>query len=315
MELIHVLTIVDVFFHMGKIWTELKDDFRAQAYQKASRVIGKTGSRHGLAHLSPGMMKKAQEIINTGTLAEMKSLRTMVRYKKLPGFSNKFISDLAKRGRAIEDAKLTRMQRISLKYQENIRLGDLDRPLVENVVQVLRKRLREQTLRFSVAGSYRRKLPLMKDIDIVIVPMPGVSTAQKIITCIKKMNEYEDFFVQGSTKFSFLWKNASDNALIQIDLRFFSLQEYPYAMLYFTGDKIFSMRTRAKAKNMGYKLNEYGLWHRGDNNKRVQEINGPMTERKILEFLGFNLKYIRPECRSEGSDCSELNDYTKDRNL
>ena len=55
-----------------------------------------------------------------------------------------------------------------------------------------------------------------------------------------------------------------------------------------TGSKLFNINLRKKAKLLGYKLNEYGLYK---NNNKIK-IN---SEKDIFEKLGLN--YIKPKNR------------------
>ena len=92
-----------------------------------------------------------------------------------------------------------------------------------------------------------------------------------------------------ASKYIFV-KNINDTVL-RLDIQKIDHKRYPFALLYFTGNKYFNLFIRNKAKEKGYKLNEFGLFK---NNKQIQkEIK---TEKDILEFL--DLKYLKPSDRN-----------------
>jgi len=75
---------------------------------------------------------------------------------------------------------------------------------------------------------------------------------------------------------------------INADLRVVSPDEFPFALMYFTGSKDHNVALRGRAKKMGYKLNEYGLF-RGQTPTRLKD------EAAVFAKLG--LAFIEPELR------------------
>jgi len=51
-----------------------------------------------------------------------------------------------------------------------------------------------------------------------------------------------------------------DHEIRRIDIRLFSVNSFPAAMLYFTGPDVFNKKMRKHADSLGYRLNEYGLY-------------------------------------------------------
>ena len=76
---------------------------------------------------------------------------------------------------------------------------------------------------------------------------------------------------------------------MRIDIRLVTPQQYPYAILYFTGSKNTNTFMRNKAIKLGLKLNEYGLFD-ADNN--IIELK---TEKDIFKYLDIN--YLEPQDR------------------
>jgi DNA polymerase (family 10) len=74
----------------------------------------------------------------------------------------------------------------------------------------------------------------------------------------------------------------------QVDLRVVPREDFGAALLYFTGSKEHNVMLRAKAKRLGLKLNEYGIY-RGE--KRL----GGRSEEEIYKVLG--MEWLAPEKR------------------
>jgi DNA polymerase/3'-5' exonuclease PolX len=74
---------------------------------------------------------------------------------------------------------------------------------------------------------------------------------------------------------------------LRIDVRSVTKEQYPFALLYFTGSKQFNTTIRLHAKKMGYKLNEYNLGNfKGDIIRTEKDI-----------FKALKIKYLKPEER------------------
>lgn len=77
---------------------------------------------------------------------------------------------------------------------------------------------------------------------------------------------------------------------IQIDLNATNLMFKEAVMLTCTGDSVFNITMRSRAKSMGYVLNQYGLYTR-DMEKCIA-----LTQKDIFKAL--NLEYIKPSERN-----------------
>jgi DNA polymerase/3'-5' exonuclease PolX len=75
----------------------------------------------------------------------------------------------------------------------------------------------------------------------------------------------------------------------RIDIRFIPFLSWYPALLYFTGSKELNLMMRNKAKKLGYKLNEYGLF-KGSKNIYVE------SEEEIFDLL--EMKYLEPQERN-----------------
>ena len=71
-------------------------------------------------------------------------------------------------------------------------------------------------------------------------------------------------------------------------------EEYPFAILYFTGSSEFNQRMRKELLERGLTLNEYSLRNSETKEKVAHTFE---TERDIFEYLGY--AYVEPEDRLE----------------
>ena len=78
----------------------------------------------------------------------------------------------------------------------------------------------------------------------------------------------------------------------RIDIMFTKPEEYPFAILYFTGSGEFNVNMRNKLLELGYTINEYSVKHT-DTKKKVKHKF--LTEKDIFDY--FNFEYIEPHKR------------------
>ena len=82
-----------------------------------------------------------------------------------------------------------------------------------------------------------------------------------------------------------------EKVTLNADLRVVDDEQFPFALLYFTGSKEHNIRLRQRAIDRGLTLNEYGLAEREEGDRRAR------TEADIYAALG--LDYIPPELRED----------------
>jgi hypothetical protein len=126
---------------------------------------------------------------------------------------------------------------------------------------------------FIIAGSLRRRMEVVKDLDILLVDLPDDRWALLAEVDGLKLKSHGDKKAQGTFEG------------IQVDLRRIPCESVGAALEYFTGPRQHNIGMRAKAKRQGYKLNEYGLYNR----KTGARIAG-RTERGIYDALGHPMK-------------------------
>lgn len=144
-----------------------------------------------------------------------------------------------------------------------------------------RMRSHKKTIRAEVAGSLRRRKEVIGDIDLLV----SSEDPEAVMKHFLKSDGIDEVLAQGPTKSSVRMDKG-----IQVDLRVVADRQFPFALAYFTGSKEHNTVLRGRAKKMGLKLNEYGLFP--DDSEKSQKC---ADEAAIHERLG--LKYIEPELR------------------
>jgi len=239
----------------------------------------------------PGMgAKKVKAIydkLNISTLGELEYACHENRLVDLPGFGTK---SQAKILAGIEHLK---------KYRARFLLSDA---LGESLGIIEALEGFKGVKRCSLAGSIRRRVETVKDVDIVAATEDG----GPVMDLFTKLPGVAEVVAKGDTKSS-----VTLEAGINVDLRTVSDREYPYALHHFTGSKDHNTSMRGRAKKMGLKMNEYGLF-------RGEEIIPCSNEEAIFKAL--KLDFIPPELREsqgeiEAAEKGELPDLVEESDI
>ena len=129
-------------------------------------------------------------------------------------------------------------------------------------------------------GSLRRGRETCGDIDIL-----AVGGEQSLMDALISHPHVERVLGQGDTKSSVLLRGG-----YQADLRLVPAESRGAAMQYFTGSKAHNISVRDRAVQLGFKLNEYGLFRVDDDSRVAGE-----TEEGIYRALGMD--WVEPELR------------------
>jgi len=138
-----------------------------------------------------------------------------------------------------------------------------------------------------IAGSFRRGQETVGDIDLLVAVTE--ENRSQFIQDYLEFDFLERIENQGDTKVT-----AYLNLGLQIDLRIVELHQFGAAMQYFTGNKTHNINLRTRAKKMGFKISEYGLF-----DIKSEKLIASKTEKEIYNKLG--LEYIAPYLRG-GTD-------------
>lgn len=224
--------------------------------------------------MGPRKVKTVWEKLKVATIGELEYACKENRLLTLEGFGEKTQAKILK---AIEFKKLYR-----------------DRHLISEALSIANQivcELQKKALfsKVSIAGSLRRGKGTFKDIDILLVPKNSTKeedVSRTLLSLIDTDAEGDEIIGAGHTKVSIRREG------LQIDFRIVDEQAYPAALQHFTGSKMHNTLLRGRAKKMGLKMNEYGLF-RGEERLNIE------TEEDVYKALG--LPFISPEIR-EGED-------------
>ena len=138
------------------------------------------------------------------------------------------------------------------------------------------------------AGSYRRGRETVGDLDILV----DSTDAATVMAHFSEYPELAQVIVQGDTKMSIRVGNS-----FQVDLRVVETEAFGAALQYFTGSKDHNVELRGRAKQLGLKINEYGVFRvEGDSEAYVAGA----TEETVYQALG--LPCFAPEIREARSE-------------
>src|SRR5437588_3254556 len=154
-------------------------------------------------------------------------------------------------------------------------------------------------LQVDVAGSYRRRREIVRDVDLVVATKKPAAITEFFI----KHALAESIIAQGPTKTSVRLRSG-----IQCNLRVVTSAEYPFALNYFTGSKEHNIEMRSRALQRGWTLNEYRLARlppdprsKAKKKQPVAKIPKVNEEADLYRALGFD--FIPPELRE---NCGEF---------
>jgi len=219
--------------------------------------------------LGPKTAQKFLDELDIKNIEELKKALKNEEIRKLKGMGPKTEKNLLE---ALSD------------YEDYVSYINLNKALStsESLIKELQEKS-DQILEIETAGSTRRKKIKIGDIDILMAVKD--KKEHSLLKVIRSLDLIEDILLKGDTKIS-----ARTTEGLQVDFRIVNSQEYPAALLYFTGSKYHNVKLRQIANKLGYKLNEYGLF---DADKRLNTA----SEAEIYKLL--DLKYIEPEMRED----------------
>jgi len=313
---------------------ELKDEnpFKIRAYANAARSIETWGGN--LADLQdevalakiPGVGKaiaaKIKELAATGSLKYVEELRAefpaaILELFSIPGLGAKKIkalyeqlkiSSIEQLREACASGRVAKLPGFGETTQEKLcqaieqrakQAGSFGFGQIASEAEALRAELAAQpdALHVDLAGSYRRRREIVRDVDLVVATKKPETITQFFI----KHPLVESLIAQGSTKTSVRLRSG-----IQCDLRVISLAEYPFALNYFTGSKEHNIEMRSRALQHGWTLNEYRLAPAPPDPaapKKRSTIKIPRVRDEAELYRALDLDFIPPELRE---NCGEF---------
>ena len=289
--------------------------FRIRAYRNASRTISTTAESLSdlvangtdltqFSGIGKDLAKQIHEIITKGEHSALNELRKQIPggvldMLRIPGVGPKKVSvffnelglkSLADLKAACEAGRISLLKGFGKKTEESI-LANIDqaaefslrvsiadaRAAAEIIVEDLQQL--PEVEQAAVAGSCRRRRETCGDLDILAT----CSDSGPPMDLLASHPLVEAVLQRGETKQRVRLKTG-----IELDLRVVPEASFGAAMQYFTGSKEHNVVVRQRAKDLGLKVNEYGVF-RGE-----EQIAG-RTEADVYESVG--LPWFPPELR------------------
>ena len=302
---------IELLEKLNNIMMKHGEPFRARAYQKAQESImtypDNIFSPNQLKEL-PGIgdtiMDKLNEFVQTGTLKVLENEKTnpINIFTDIYGVGPKKAEELVAAGiKTIVQLRenqqlLNDIQKIGLANYEDI-LEKIPRSEIEEYKAVFETTFsKSSNEKMEIVGSYRRGLQSSGDIDIIITSNNPKIFVIFIDELIKKKIILH-VLSRGPTKCLVITKLLNNKAR-RVDFLYTTPQEFPFAILYFTGSKIFNTVMRQYAVDKGYTFNEHGIYYLENKQKGEKVAKEFNTEKDIFDFL--KLQYKTPLERLDG---------------
>ncbi len=318
LEIARVLDDVADLLEIGEA-----NPFRVRAYRNAARTVEaetvplrkrleEGADLTELPAVGKDIAGRIEELVRTGDFALLNELsdeipRTLIEVMRLPGIGPKRASVLWKKlgvetvdelEAAAHDGRVAQLKGFGAKTQEKIlggvkeyrrhstrmKLGDADQhalPLLEYLGQA------PGIERLEIAGSYRRRLETVGDIDILAIAKHPVP----VMECFTAYPSVSKVLASGETRSSVVLKSG-----LQIDLRVVPPQSYGAALVYFTGSKQHNVKLRTLSLSQGLSISEYGVFPVDGTGKQSVPVAG-RSERDVYAAVG--LPTIPPELRED----------------
>ena len=322
------MTKNDVANALAEIGTLLElageSDFRTRAYHNGSRILKqftgdfdelvRAGSLGKINGIGDALADKITTLVETGSLNYLDDLRKktpagLIELLRIQGLGPKKaktlydelnVDSIDKLKSAIENGNVAKLKgfgaKTASKLLEGITfLGSVaDRVRWSDasiIVAAVEDSLYESrpVPDFTICGSFRRCRETVKDIDIVVPSNDSTPIMDNFVT----MYEVVRVIARGPTKSSVVVQieRQSRTLVLNVDLRVVTPEQFPFAVLHFTGSKNHNIELRRLANDRGWTLNEYGLTQNDGS-----LVPGPFPdETSIYNALG--LPFIPPEMR------------------
>ncbi|HHU76532.1 MAG TPA: DNA polymerase/3'-5' exonuclease PolX [Firmicutes bacterium] len=332
-------SVVKIFEEIGRL-LELKGEnpFKSRAYYNVARTIRSMGEKRlrDLARedrlkevegIGEAINDKLKELLLTGFLPYYGELRESVPpglhdILLVPGLGPKKtwmlyntlgISTLDELESACKENRLAGLRGFSERSQKNIlqgighvrnSLGYYHYGMALGLANILMEGLGAHVGfgQVNLAGSIRRCREVVKDIDLVAF----AGNPAKMTAFFAGLSQVAGVIALGETKATVRLHKG-----IKADLRVVKEEEFPFALHHFTGSKEHNTALRQRAKTMGLKINEYGIF-------KGEELLSCRDEQEL--FATLDLAYIPPELREnlgeiEAAEKGVLPDLVEEKDI
>ena len=303
-------TFIKTLQKVQEIKSKKGDFMGSKAAQKAvdalimyNKEIENIAELKKIKHIGASTVAKYVELQESGTLKLIESFKNdpINIFTNVYGIGPKKAACLIEHDkittigelRQYQDELLNDVQKKGLKYYEDI-LKRIPRLEIEHYRTKINK-INIPGMHFEIVGSYRRGANNSGDIDIIITSnKDDPKTFGLFLDALIDKKIIIELLSRGKKKSLTVGKLRGHPAR-RLDFMFTTQEEYPFALLYFTGSKIFNTLMRGQALKMGYTMNEHGLstFKKGVKGKKIaHKFKDPED---VFDFL--NIKWVEPEDR------------------
>lgn len=297
--------------------------FRAKAYRDAGDVLMGIQDDITLATLDlwdrdkkarpkgvgPTILSKLREFATTGGLAALRKeyARPQLELTNVYGIGPKRADELVEKHGIKSVAELREhpellqgVQKIGMRHYDDI-LARIPRAEIDEYDRRLRKIFAEVTppgSEFMIVGSYRRGKAASGDIDMIITNREGKKAAFKnFVDALIARGIVTDILSRG-TKKCLAMAQLPGKRFRRVDFLWAPPEEYAFAILYFTGSKVFNTVQRQRANHLGMTLNEHGLYQLRADGRKGARVEGDFPDEASI-FRKLGMEYREPKDRKD----------------
>ena len=222
-----------------------------------------------------------------------------------------------------QDEVLNETQKVGLQYYDDI-LQRIPRSEIEEYKSIFKKVFDKiikdiPDSKMEIVGSYRRGAESSGDIDVIITSS-NPATFKKFIDDLISKGIIKEVLSRGQTKCLVITKLPHVSTSRRVDFLYTSPEEFPFAILYFTGSKIFNTVMRHEALEKGLTMNEHGLYLLTNNTSNPNNKKGTKgekvdhiftSEKDIFDYL--DLEYKEPHERTDGRAIIKVSKITAEK--
>jgi DNA polymerase (family X) len=297
------------------------DSFRVTAYRRAATLMRETpaaiaqlaldGKAKNLSGIGRTIEEKIVQIVDDGEIHALRERKeripeSLIAFMRLPGLGPKTarriwhdlgITTLDELKAAAEQQRLRALPGLGAKTEENIvkalsaepagpprTLLGKALPALQATVEALRAH--EAAIEVSEAGSARRRVETVRDLDIIATASDPAALTEYFV----HFPWVAEIVAHGPTKATVI-----SNEGFRFDLRVVPPESYGNLLQHFTGSKHHNVALREAAVKQGLSVSEYGV-------KDVEsgEVSTASSEEELYELLGY--QFIPPELRENGGE-------------
>jgi NAD-dependent DNA ligase/DNA polymerase/3'-5' exonuclease PolX len=303
-------TFIKILEKVQSIKSKKGDFMGAKAAQRAvdalilyNKEIETPQELKAIKNVGASTVAKYKEFMKTGTLKYIENFKN----DPINLFTNVYGIGPKKAAQLVNDDKVTTIAELR-EYQEHL-LNDVQKKGLKYYEDILKRiprleiehyrtkmsKINIPGLHFEIVGSYRRGADNSGDIDVIITSeVDNRNVFDCFIGSLIKQGIIIELLSKGQKKSLTVGKLRGHPAR-RLDFMFTTQEEYPFAVLYFTGSKIFNTLMRSQALKLGYTMNEHGLYTFKKGVKGAKIDRKFKDEKDIFDFL--NIKWVEPEDR------------------